>query len=189
MPLCVVFSASQLSRSFPHLFRCTCKTALTSPANSPLFEEALILIFLPLSRQAVPASILFLSDVHKLACLWMHFLICTFIWGSRCRLHCLLHKRAFEGSSFNVWNHKKWFLFSLGNGAAPPEGQSPSAKFVSLTSEGVASVTEREQVNYWVWVWKTFFSSRESSITITYHLSEKDKCGRWSIYNWYFVEK
>lgn len=42
----------------PTLIWCTCKTAVTSPANSPLFEEALILISPPLGYQTVPASIL-----------------------------------------------------------------------------------------------------------------------------------
>lgn len=63
VPLCFIFFAFQLSRSFPHLFGSTCRAALTSPANSPLFEEALILISPPLGRQTVPASIL-LSHGH-----------------------------------------------------------------------------------------------------------------------------
>lgn len=58
LPVWFIFSASQLSHSFPHLLECTCKTALTSPANSPLFEEALILVSPRLGRQTVPASIL-----------------------------------------------------------------------------------------------------------------------------------
>lgn len=57
VPGCFIF-ASRLSRSFPHLSGCTCKTAPTPPANSPPFEEALILVSPPLGRQTVPASIL-----------------------------------------------------------------------------------------------------------------------------------
>lgn len=43
--------------------------------------------------------------------------------------------------------------------------QSPSAKSVSLTSEGVTSATEKEQVNYWVCGRETSFSHRENHVS------------------------
>lgn len=43
--------------------------------------------------------------------------------------------------------------------------QSPSAKSVSLTSEGVTSATEKEQVNYWVCGRETSFTHRENHVS------------------------
>lgn len=48
----------------------------------------------------------------------------------------------------------------------PPEVQSPSAKYVSLTSEGVTSATENEQVNYCICGRETSFSHLENHVSL-----------------------